>query len=114
MLQAGLLITPAVASTESFNPFASEQPCNVAVSLSSSGIRGILLDIEGTTTPIQFVYETLFPYIRNQLDSFMKARTQDLKIQEVIRALRLEREDDLKAELSPPDWEDPPLAYIRW
>jgi len=27
-------------------------------------MKGILLDIEGTTTPISFVYDVLFPYAR--------------------------------------------------
>ena len=32
----------------------------------------ILLDIEGTTTPIDFVYKTLFPYVRSHLVEFLK------------------------------------------
>ena len=27
-------------------------------------IKGVLLDIEGTTTPISFVYDVLFPFAR--------------------------------------------------
>jgi enolase-phosphatase E1 len=34
-----------------------------------AGVRGVLLDIEGTTTPIRFVYETLFPYAAARLDA---------------------------------------------
>ncbi len=34
-------------------------------------IRAILLDIEGTTTPIDFVYKTLFPYARTRLNQFL-------------------------------------------
>ena len=30
-------------------------------------IRAVLLDIEGTTTPIAFVTEVLFPYARRRL-----------------------------------------------
>ena len=33
--------------------------------------RGILLDIEGTTSSISFVYETMFPYVREHLHSFL-------------------------------------------
>jgi enolase-phosphatase E1 len=33
--------------------------------------RGILLDIEGTTSSIQFVYDVLFPYARRELDGFL-------------------------------------------
>jgi len=33
--------------------------------------RGILLDIEGTTSSIAFVYQTLFPYARRELSRFL-------------------------------------------
>ena len=36
-----------------------------------AGIRVILLDIEGTTTPIAFVHERLFSYAREQLDQYL-------------------------------------------
>jgi enolase-phosphatase E1 len=32
-----------------------------------SGIRGILLDIEGTTSSVSFVYDVMFPYVRKHL-----------------------------------------------
>lgn len=35
--------------------------------------RGILLDIEGTTSSIRFVYDVMFPYVRRELDSFLMA-----------------------------------------
>ena len=43
-------------------------------------MRGILLDIEGTTTPISFVYDVLFPYARRRLASYViHADLSDLK-----------------------------------
>ncbi|MFQ5890963.1 MAG: acireductone synthase [Gemmatimonadota bacterium] len=33
------------------------------------GIRGVLTDIEGTTTPISFVYEVLFPFAEAHLEA---------------------------------------------
>ena len=36
----------------------------MTVSLSTLQIRALLLDIEGTTTPVEFVYQVLFPYAR--------------------------------------------------
>ena len=33
-----------------------------------TGVRALLLDIEGTTTPISFVYEILFPFARQRLE----------------------------------------------
>lgn len=35
-------------------------------------VRAILLDIEGTTTPISFVHETLFPYARERVGKFVE------------------------------------------
>ena len=34
-------------------------------------IRGMLLDIEGTTTPISFVHDVLFPYSRAHLGDYL-------------------------------------------
>ncbi len=39
--------------------------------LDESQIRVLLLDIEGTTTPVDFVYQTLFPYASRKLESFL-------------------------------------------
>ena len=36
-------------------------------------IRALLLDIEGTTTPVSFVYDVLFPYARRHLDRYLAA-----------------------------------------
>jgi enolase-phosphatase E1 len=35
-------------------------------------VRGILLDIEGTTTPIAFVHEVLFSYARTHARDFLR------------------------------------------
>jgi enolase-phosphatase E1 len=37
----------------------------------------ILLDIEGTTTPISFVYDVLFPYARKHMRNFLEAHIDD-------------------------------------
>ena len=36
-------------------------------------VRGILLDIEGTTTPIAFVHDVLFTYARDHVREFLLA-----------------------------------------
>lgn len=40
--------------------------------------RAIMLDIEGTTSSIAFVAETLFPYARKHLPAFVAARCEDI------------------------------------
>jgi enolase-phosphatase E1 len=39
--------------------------------------RGILLDIEGTTSSISFVYDVMFPFVRRELGDFVHARWGD-------------------------------------
>jgi enolase-phosphatase E1 len=102
-----------VVSIHSFSRFALATS-NVALGLTAANIRGILLDIEGTTTPVQFVYQTLFPYVLDRLADFMKTNGDDAKIQEIIRALKLEHEDDRRTNLSTPTWEDHPIEYVKW
>ena len=41
-------------------------------------IRAIVTDIEGTTSSIAFVKDTLFPYARAQLDSYVRAHENEL------------------------------------
>ena len=38
------------------------------------GVKGVLLDVEGTTSSVQFVYEVLFPYARRELPDFLRRR----------------------------------------
>ena len=68
-----------------------------------TGIRAILLDIEGTTTPIEFVHQVLFPYAR--------ARVHDYLEQEDIALLAAEYSAEPRsADL--PAWN--PEAYVYW
>lgn len=50
----------------------------------------MLLDIEGTTTSISFVYDTLFPYARAHMDAHVR-NTWDTKATQAAASLVLER-----------------------
>jgi enolase-phosphatase E1 len=54
------------------------------------GYRGVLLDIEGTTTPISFVYEVLFPYALGRLEEACSRVAADPRIREAVTCLRKE------------------------
>jgi enolase-phosphatase E1 len=69
-------------------------------------LRGILLDIEGTTTPISFVYDVLFPFARARAAHHVK--TADLK------DLKSEHDEDVRQGNHPPAWSAEPVAYIHW
>jgi enolase-phosphatase E1 len=42
--------------------------------MTATGFRGVLLDVEGTTSSVAFVYEVLFPYARRELADFLRRR----------------------------------------
>jgi len=46
----------------------------------SEGVKLVLLDIEGTTTPIAFVHEVLFPYAAHALPVFLEAHAFDAAV----------------------------------
>jgi methionine salvage enolase-phosphatase E1 len=54
----------------------------------SSPIKAVVLDIEGTTTPISFVSETLFPYISRELETYLLANWNDEKTKKDVELLR--------------------------
>lgn len=64
-------------------------------SLRGAGIKVVLLDIEGTTTPVSFVYNVLFPYARARLASWFAARSlSDSDAREIVEQLHRESASD--------------------
>ena len=53
----------------------------------------ILLDVEGTVAPISFVYDVLFPYAAEHLESFVREEWDTLE--EVVTLFAQQAEDDL-------------------
>jgi enolase-phosphatase E1 len=87
----------------------------VTESLSSGGIRGILLDIEGTTTPIAFVHDVLFTYARQHVKDYLvqhaNAVTNDVAL------LREEHARDTSSGAQPPSLTNDPASiagYVHW
>ena len=71
-------------------------------SLATEGIRGVLLDIEGTTTPIAFVHDVLFSYARSQVRSFLTEHFGSVELLADLQQLREEHATDVKQNLQPP------------
>ena len=46
-------------------------------------ISAIVTDIEGTTTPIAFVRDTLFPYARERLRGYLRSHETDAEVQAI-------------------------------
>jgi len=53
----------------------------------ASGIQAVLLDIEGTTCPVPFVSQVLFPYARERLDGFLQEGTDEPALTPLIQAI---------------------------
>lgn len=49
---------------------------NDFTTIDTAGIKAIIVDIEGTTTDINFVHQTLFPYARERIASFVTEHQQ--------------------------------------
>jgi enolase-phosphatase E1 len=83
---------------------------------------GVVLDIEGTTTPVSFVYDVLFPYARVHLREFLHARLGDVHFERAISLLREEHTNDTSSREPVPEW--PAIAgnvhidglgdYLEW
>jgi enolase-phosphatase E1 len=87
-----------------------------------SQIRVILLDIEGTTTPVNFVYKTLFPYASHKVESFLREHSGDPEVQLLRADLRTQHERDESDGVQPPSWNEETdearlrssVIYLRW
>jgi enolase-phosphatase E1 len=90
--------------------------------LRDRGIGSVLLDIEGTTTPIAFVYDVLFPYARANVDRLLRERIASADVTTAVQRLAAEWHDDVAAGNAPPEWRsaadgaDPDAVsrYVVW
>jgi enolase-phosphatase E1 len=77
-------------------------------SIPRNSLDVILLDIEGTTTPIDYVYGTLFPYVREHLAAYLEQGMDSRDLQQLSLEYQQETSDSL------PPWSVPPTAYLLW
>ena len=96
----------------------------------STSIAALLLDIEGTTTPIDFVFKVLFPYARAHVRDYLAAHLWSLEVRADIAGLLEENAQDTRAASASTSVEGPrpPLiegpaelvsleevtAYVHW
>jgi enolase-phosphatase E1 len=76
----------------------------------------VLLDIEGTTTPIDFVHATLFGYARARVNAFLQQHWEEPEVRADIAGLEAEHAGE-SSDPSPPPWRDDAAAvtgYVHW
>ena len=91
-------------------------------SLTPASLCAVVLDIEGTTTPIDFVYEVLFPFARTHVEDYLRQSLGSEELLLDLAKLRAEYEADVAQKLAPPPWPDGPpdaqvgsiVAYFHW
>jgi enolase-phosphatase E1 len=86
-----------------------------------SQVRVLLLDIEGTTTPMDFVYKTLFPFASRKLKAFLCEHAWEPETAALLQELRSQCKKESQ-DLRPPAWSDEGkdawlqscVAYCQW
>jgi enolase-phosphatase E1 len=84
--------------------------------------RALLLDVEGTTTPLDFVHATLFPYAAAHVEEFLRRHGQEDDCAALLEEFRSRRESDARQVSGVPPWSDATpderlcsaTTYIRW
>jgi len=86
-------------------------------------IGAVLLDIEGTTTPIAFVYDVLFPFARAHLTEYLRRTWKTAVTRDAVQRLWEEHAADVARGEAPPPWPSADDgeggmaavdAYARW
>ena len=92
------------------------------LAIDGAAVGVLLLDIEGTTTPIDFVYQALFPFASRRLDSFLRENFCNPETHALIEGLKAQQKADLEQGLSPPQYSsgseeselESAVAYAQW
>ena len=68
----------------------------MTIRLAERGLGAVLLDIEGTTTPIAFVHDVLFPYARARAAVYLATHRGTADYDEIRRRLSAEHVEDVR------------------
>lgn len=80
------------------------------------GISHVLLDIEGTTCPVSFVSQVLFPYAAQRLEEFLRAHATHPEIASLVSEVREAWRSDTDAQAAGLHWssDGSVVPYLRW
>ena len=85
----------------------------MSVRLAARGVRAVLLDIEGTTTPIAFVHDVLVPYARAHLGAWLDHAAGSAAFSALVRQLAEEHAADRARGEPVPSWREDTSAETR-
>lgn len=87
------------------------------------GFTNVIFDIEGTTTPISFVKDVLFPYAVQNVQSFLEKYWKTVETQNDVNQLMSQSEADIDASVGSPriiqsdntaEYIDSIVNYVKW
>jgi enolase-phosphatase E1 len=94
----------------------------VTAEVAAQNVSAILLDVEGTTTPVAFVHRTLFSFARQHMKPFLEQHWEEEPIRVEIAELKNQHVRDRARGIPLPDWNaasasaerSAALAYMSW
>ena len=107
-----LVLQSLVGGRANATPTAGRARSRVLV----TGIRHVLLDIEGTTCPVSFVSGCLFPYAASRLEDFLQAHASTPAVQELLADVQTawEQDQDPEAQALRQGGHGAVVPYLRW
>ena len=84
-------------------PSPDRREVEQVLTIDETSVRVLLLDIEGTTTPVGFVYEVLFPFASRHLASYLGGHFSEPETNALIEALKAQHAADKAQGLNPPE-----------
>ena len=80
------------------------------------GISHVLLDIEGTTCPVSFVGQVLFPYAAERLETYLNTHDGEPDVQALVEEVRQAWKNDADAAGAGLSWsaDGSVTPYLRW
>lgn len=111
-----------IDESDAVQPLSEEEVEEQLEEDDSAEIHAVLLDIEGTTTPIAFVYSVLFPYARAHLRDYLRSHLVDDDARDAAVMLRAEWTAEKARGAEVPDWPNDTAdermqgleAYAEW
>jgi enolase-phosphatase E1 len=76
-------------------------------------MKYILTDVEGTTTSISFVHETLFPFAKERLKSFVTENLNNNDVQEILKQTKATAKAETQKDISDDEATDLLLHWIK-
>lgn len=85
---------------------------------SLGAVSHVLLDIEGTTCPVRFVTDTLFPYAAERLESFLRENQAEEEVRRLISDIQSSWRQDTEPEaqmlLACQGKDEDIVPYLQW